>query len=41
MPDPFLYKSQEEYDKVMSLIKAYLAEYAVKLEKQFAEKAKS
>lgn len=41
LPDPFLYKSQEEYDKVMSLIKAYLAEYAAKLEKQFTEKAKS
>ena len=32
IPDPFLYKSQEDYDKVMSVIKVYLTLYATKLE---------
>lgn len=32
IPDPFLYKSQEEYDKVMSVIKVYLEKYAAALE---------
>ena len=34
IPDPFLYKSQEEYDKVMSVIKVYLTLYAARLEEQ-------
>ncbi len=37
IPDPFLYKSQEEYDKVMSVIKVYLEELAAKLEKAVSE----
>ena len=37
IPDPFLYKSQEEYDKVMSIIKVYLQKYAASLETKFAE----
>lgn len=36
IPDPFLYKSQEEYDKVMSIIKVYLEKYAAKLEEELA-----
>lgn len=36
IPDPFLYKSQEDYDKVMSVIKVYLQKYADSLEKKFA-----
>ena len=36
IPDPFIYKSQEEYDKVMSIIKVYLEKYAAKLEEELA-----
>lgn len=39
LPDPFLYKTQEEYDKVMSVIKIYVEKYAAKLEKELAAKA--
>ncbi len=34
IPDPFLYPSQNEYDKVMSVIKKYLTLYAEKLERE-------
>ena len=34
IPDPFLYKSQEDYDKVMSVIKVYLTLYATRLEEK-------
>lgn len=36
IPDPFLYPSQNEYDKVMSVIKKYLTLYAEKLERELA-----
>lgn len=36
IPDPFLYPSQNEYDKVMSVIKKYVTMYAEKLEKELA-----
>lgn len=36
IPDPFLYKSQEEYDKVMSVIKVCLEKYAAALEAKIA-----
>lgn len=35
IPDPFLAKSQEEYDKCMAVIKNYVGLYVQKLEKQF------
>lgn len=38
LPDPFLYKTQEEYDKVMAQIKFYVQEYVKKLEERFAKK---
>lgn len=37
IPDPFLYKTQEEYDKVMSVIKVYLEKYAAVLESRLSE----
>lgn len=39
IPDPFLYTSQNDYDRVMSVIKKYLTLYAEKLERQFAGEA--
>ena len=36
IPDPFLYKTQEEYDRVMSVIKVYLEKYAAVLEQKFS-----
>lgn len=41
IPDPFLYPSQNEYDKVMSVIKKYLTLYAEKLERELAPSAPS
>ena len=41
IPDPFLYPSQNEYDKVMSVIKKYLTLYAEKLERELAPAAPS
>ncbi len=37
IPDPFLARSQDEYDKVMSVIKKYLTLYAEKLEEQIVK----
>ncbi len=34
IPDPFLAKSQEEYDKAMDIIKKYLEEYAAKIKER-------
>ncbi len=41
IPDPFLYPSQNEYDKVMSVIKKYLTLYAEKLERELAPVAEA
>lgn len=36
IPDPFLYPSQNDYDRLMSVIKKFLTLYAEKLERELA-----